>query len=515
MPRTVVVAVVCGAAVLTALAVLVARGGHPVTPVADTAVIESYTLYASRAQLLVGPYSRYGWHHPGPLFFYLLTPIYALSGSTTSGLNAGALLINLASIGVVLWVVARWAGGWLTIALAGAMTAFVWRVAPVLVSPWNPHVVVLPVIALAVVAAAAASGAVALLPLGAGLASFVMQTHIGVVPDAIAMSAVLASAVWVATRDESGRRLRALVAAAAVVATLWAVPLAEQMSATPGNMTALWRFFGSQGRGHQTLAASYAAWSDMVTGVARPDFRVGEGSPFRRSRWRPARSVAAVESAALLVVSLNAFRKRRRFEASFAAVVLLALGVAFGAITRIHDVIVDHEVFWISGLGALAAAAIAAAAAAAVTRSDAPRRLVVPTVVLAGVVAAAIGFGELRSVVRRTFAPDPARRAAAILGDALDRRVRAVGARPLIRIDQNEWAVAAGAVLHLQRGRLPYAVEDDWLPMFTEHARATGGETVVIAITGRERELLLTSSGAGETIAAADPFYAVAIASGR
>jgi hypothetical protein len=47
--------------------------------------------------------------------------------------------------------------------------------------------------------------------------------------------------------------------------------------------------------------------------------------------------------------------------------------------------------------------------------------------------------------------------------------------------------------------------------MFTEHARSTGAEADLIAITGRDRYLLLTSGQAGETVAAADPFYAVAL----
>jgi hypothetical protein len=60
---------------------------------------------------------------------------------------------------------------------------------------------------------------------------------------------------------------------------------------------------------------------------------------------------------------------------------------------------------------------------------------------------------------------------------------------------------------------LPYAVEDDWLVMFTEHARSTGAETGLIAITGARRDVLLTTRRAGETIAAADPFYPVALTS--
>jgi hypothetical protein len=509
---TVRIAVACGALVFAGAAILAARGGRPVTPVSDTAVIESFTLYASRAQLLVGPYSRYGWHHPGPLYFYLLAPVYALAGSSTPGLSAGALLINLASIVLLVWVLVRNEGGWLTVMVSASVAVYVWRLAPLLVSPWNPHVIVVPLAALAGVAAAVANGDIGLLPLGVGLASFVMQTHLGIVPTAFAVSGVMVLTTWQVARDAIAPR-RALIAATAVVAVLWAVPLGEQVSAAPGNMTAIWRFFSAPHRGHQTMAAAYSAWSDMVTGIVRPDFRVAYGSAFQRSRWRPARTVAACEIAALTAIALIARRRRRRFEAAFVSVLLLALAIAFAAVTQIQDVIIDHEVFWISALGALAAASIAAAVVSAALRFDASRRLVAVSAVSVFAAATYLGFHELSAVTNQTFNPDQPRRAAAVLGEALERRVRSTGVRPLIQIDQDEWPVAAGALLHLQRSRLPFAVEDDWLVMFTEHAQSTGAEREVIAITGPPRRLLLTSRRAGETIAAADPFYAVALTS--
>jgi hypothetical protein len=278
-------------------------------------------------------------------------------------------------------------------------------------------------------------------------------------------------------------------------------------------MTAMLRFFAAPDRGHQTMAATYAAWSDMVTGIARPDFHVAGGSVFRRSRWRPARTVAGCEIAALTAIALIAGRRRRRFEAALASVLLIALAVAFAAVTRIHDDIIDHEVFWISSLGALAAATIVAAVVSTAWRSDAPKRLAAVAAVCACATAALAGFGELIAITRRTFDPEPARRAAAVIGDALERRVRSTAVRPLIQIDQDEWPVAAGALLHLQRSRLAFAVEDDWLVMFTEQARSTGAELDRIVITGPRREYLLTSRREGETIAAADPFYAVALTS--
>ena len=44
---------------------------------------------------------------------------------------------------------------------------------------------------------------------------------------------------------------------------------------------------------------------------------------------------------------------------------------------------------------------------------------------------------------------------------------------------------------------------------FTDDAAATGRETEVVEITGRERHFLLTSGGRAVTIAEAGPYYVV------
>jgi len=54
------------------------QGPHPEIVVSDDlAVAELYTLRASRGQQLVGSYSRFRFHHPGPAQFYFLAPFYA------------------------------------------------------------------------------------------------------------------------------------------------------------------------------------------------------------------------------------------------------------------------------------------------------------------------------------------------------------------------------------------------------------------------------------------------------
>src|SRR5689334_8006982 len=54
--------------VAIALAIVAqARVAPDVVTKADIAVTELYVQLASTGRLLEGPYSRFGWHHPGPL----------------------------------------------------------------------------------------------------------------------------------------------------------------------------------------------------------------------------------------------------------------------------------------------------------------------------------------------------------------------------------------------------------------------------------------------------------------
>src|SRR5437879_7641309 len=46
----------------------------------DGAALELGTLHAARGVQFLGPYSRFGWSHPGPAFFYLALPIYEAFG---------------------------------------------------------------------------------------------------------------------------------------------------------------------------------------------------------------------------------------------------------------------------------------------------------------------------------------------------------------------------------------------------------------------------------------------------
>ena len=87
--------------------VAVSRHEERFREVSDGAILEISTIEALEGRQLLGPYSRFGWNHPGPLYFYLQGPWYFASGLHTAGMQAGALAINLVAIGVIAFVCVR------------------------------------------------------------------------------------------------------------------------------------------------------------------------------------------------------------------------------------------------------------------------------------------------------------------------------------------------------------------------------------------------------------------------
>ncbi len=143
-----------GVALAPLLVVAAARLAPEVTPAGDLALIESYTIRAAHGSLLVGPYSRFQWHHPGPLYFYILAPVYRLSGQRSGVLPWIAVAINLAALVAVVELARRSANREMALGMAAALGLYVTRVPGLLASIWNAHVLVLPMIALSMMAAA-------------------------------------------------------------------------------------------------------------------------------------------------------------------------------------------------------------------------------------------------------------------------------------------------------------------------------------------------------------------------
>jgi hypothetical protein len=509
-------AVAAGASILATGLFLLARRAADVATFGDTAVIESYTWMASNGDLLLGPYSRFQWHHPGPISFFWIAPFYMLSGARPAGLSAGALALNLAALAILTSIVIR-RGSILSAALLASVAVYAWRVAPVLASAWNPHLVVFAMMALIVAAADTVAGTASMLPVVAALASLVGQTHVALLPPALAIGAVAMVGTIVSRwgKDRAAAEIsRSLLASIAVVIVLWALPLVEQFTSNHGNISQLWTFFVSEPHRGQRFARAFSAWSDMLTGVVRPDFSVALGLRFRQSPIRWAEGLAVLQMLGLVATAAFAAKARRGFELALASLLILVSLLTLWSATRIEETIFDHEVFWISGVGALNIALMVSLTGRLLADRIRPSLTAAPMTAAIGwalfAVCAAFGMRELGTAVADSSRPSPESEAistvAKQLHDYFDRE-RIV--RPLVRIDQDAWPLAAGLILRLQKDDVPVAVEDDWIAMFTPAFSATGRETVTLEIDAKPQHVRRLGKPGDQVVIDHDPLLFV------
>ncbi len=176
----VVLAVVLLPLLVAAVRLGLAGGWHPTL---DNALIELRVRDVGSHPVLLGPFSREGWNHPGPALFYLLALPYRMAGGHPIGLLLGALAVNAAAIAGMA-VIARRRGGQVPLLAMLLLLSLLVRTLGVdfLADPWNPNITVLPFGLFLFLCWDMTCGGAWSLPLAVGVGSFLVQSHLGYAP---------------------------------------------------------------------------------------------------------------------------------------------------------------------------------------------------------------------------------------------------------------------------------------------------------------------------------------------
>jgi hypothetical protein len=468
--------------VLFLLCMYVARVTEPVVTSEDIAVTELYTDLASHGRLLLGPYSRFGWHHPGPVYFYLQAPLYAASNRAGASLFLGAMAINVVALAIVLWTIVRQDRPGLATVVGIACLAFALRAPRFLASPWTPHVTILPMIACLALAAAVASGRTGLLALTAFVATFVVQTDLALGPPIGVMVMLALGAVALRTRRERAVPVRPIVLALCVSAVVWALPLADAIRHRGGNLAALARFFTTSNARLHSAREAVVTWSASLTAMARPDLALAWGAPLRFAGTAWTIPAAGILMALLGILTYRAARRGRVFDAWFAAMTFATALTSVWSLTRVRDDYTDYEVFWLVALGAVAAAIVAVAVLeqTPVLMPAAERwaRRAPPVLLAAALIVAARDFTNILEMERRWAGQHDVPLAVAGIEAYLDQERARI---PLIDVD-NAWAEGVPILLRLRQHHRRVAVSVGSLFIVTDVFAPTGREDAWIRV---------------------------------
>lgn len=479
----------------------------------DGAVVELMVRRAARFEQYLGPYSRFGWSHPGPAWFYALAPFESLFG--TRGLFLGSWALNMAAAACTVWAVRRrageWAARWAVVVLAVAMLCVpsfdLWN-------PWNPSALALPIVTMAVLTAATWQGS-RLSFAGAVLAgSFLVQTHVGMVPLVAATMCVAvaglvggrapANAVAHDRGPSSPRWRRALwwTAAFAAVVLVWIPPVSEQAlsEGDTGNVSRLAAFAADPvGRtaadsGHPTAQQAFVAVTRQIG-----SFPLGRdlwpGESLNRAPLDAGRLVAAVAWLLLAAAVITFGWGRNRFAVALAAWTVVMYPVAFLSAMNISGPVFQYLLWWtaalpvpaVIGAGALVATTATESARARRT-ADGPdpiaRRAATAVVCVALLAATAVPLVSLTSAVRATdpqpFAPEPAGDQTA---DILEARYAGFLPDGVLVVP---WAkahpIGSSLVIALDRRGIAASVPVEELYQFGERSRPTRDERIAVVI---------------------------------
>lgn len=329
-------------------------GGY--APAGDLAGIEVAVRDVGRHSVLLGAYSRFGWHHPGPLLFFWLAGPYRLLGSSSAALELVALLTNLACmLGCALLVRRR-------VGVAGMLWALlVLAVYLHVLEPsflrnfWNPFLPLLPFLLYALLCWSAVEGDRWAVPAAAGLASFCIQAHVGYTVGvvAVAVAAAAAAAVRYFLRAEARPTLpgRQLGVTVVVLALLWAPPLAQELSGHPGNLTLLARYFARQ---HPDWSL-WEGWRQVGTAVGRLPAAVA-GITTRPGHEAPPTLPTGCDvagAAVLLGGAVRAARRRDGVRLRLLGLATVLAGAGAFAVSRVVGPLFPYLVQWLWAVGVL------------------------------------------------------------------------------------------------------------------------------------------------------------------
>jgi hypothetical protein len=329
---------------LLAVVALITSLGHHYAPFGDQAFIELHVRDVGHHAVQVGPFSRFGWSHPGPAIYFLLTPLYLVLGKASQSFAITTLLVNAGCVTAIALIVRRRVGVPAMMWSLAVLAIYLRVAGPLFIrDSWNPILPVLPLALMLLLAWSACYGARWGVPFGAAIASFCVQSHVGFLLAVVATAAVpvvLLAIRLVRRKTHLGGVLARwwlpLLTGLVITVVMWLPPISQQLSGHPGNLQLLWDYFrsatptGTWGDGLRWVNADIGALPGYLTG------QPGRGTSITAPHLPAWTGLVALVAT---VVALAVAVRRRSTEAQ----TLLAFAVVLSAagVLAVHRVVGD------------------------------------------------------------------------------------------------------------------------------------------------------------------------------
>jgi hypothetical protein len=466
----------------------------------DYAADSLQVLKAKQFRETVGNYCRFGFHHPGPAFFYvfgwgeiLFHDVTHIVPTPFNGQLIALYALSAFFFGATVALVAARAGpasGWF---FGLALLFAVWHFGAVgkflefipgnlgLLVPWMPCFIVLPFLCFLVASASVAAGGGKDLPLMVLAACFLVHGHVGMPLQVVPLTLVAYGAFWLEAHRIGQRPwslfLREHWLAAAII-TLFLAPLV--FTAHPNNLALIVEHLRtSYGERKGLLRSlfyflhfgSYAAYPSQQQIPALETFDAAGMRSFFLLHWR----ACALWLASILLVVVTARTNLagdsgQRTIRKFRQRICLILAVAFG-LSLVWGSIQEGPMFYYNALfnfaiyyAWLLLVALSAAVWIEGRLSGWPRRMRI-----IGLIALMLLVGRAVIKERRHFRATPDANENRFFATAVDRALALDPVQPkFVNFDWQAGGQATRVALYLERRGVRWWVREDWPLLFGE-----------------------------------------------
>ncbi len=339
-------------------------GVPDVTNSGDGALLEMSTRSLFSRRILLGPYSRFLFFHPGPLYFLIRYPFYMIMGQRNSSFLIVTSLISMASLFGSWFVVKKLLSKFASYLFIAVFALFLLNTDKVLwLSEWNPHIILFPVVLFSIAMAAVSCRNTKYLYLGVITGSFVAQTHIGGIPvlaGSFIIAVLCAVFPWIISSSKSKtnpRILKQLLISFVLVLLLWAPPIYHEITADEqGNFTAIKEFF-NESQSDYDFETALEPWSNTLTRFELEGF----DSQLRQYVLLETAPVTLIAlRLLLLVVGFSLLRRKGKFGflCALNLICIVMHGVSYYSISQIRGELNPYLFEWMKILAPLSLFAI-------------------------------------------------------------------------------------------------------------------------------------------------------------
>jgi len=488
----------------------------------DAALDEISLVNSTHLAQLVGNYSRFGWWHPGPAWFYTMDILYVPLGRESWAFSVAVAVFQAVLALLILYICWRIAGLPLVAVGSALLLGYYALVGDALFrSIWPPYLVILPMLLLILLAALGISGSTPALAAALVVGSFEIQTHVGTAPATVAvvggafvlrvvLDRLAARRTGWGPRPDGRWKWPLSAAGAVLTVVMWIPPLVDEVTGNPGNLTALFRFFTHNGpsRGYRAALSALGRFVDplefpKLTGFGGLDLSATSNLQI---------AVAITFAVLCAGLAFMGWRARDRFALGLGVVLVLAMGAVTLSIRDIAGPVYFYLLMWVTTLpvALLLGALTFGLAHPPQAHLRVPRTARLVTGAAGAALLVILAVAQTASFL--TLQPDePLTQHLDQLTAGTESALAAHPSDPVVVEPSGlqVWPTAAGIGLQLLKDGHPIRVAPNWVFMFGKQSRLQGDEQWAVVVVLAADAPSYERSNPDATLAGTNGVYSV------